>query len=87
MWRNPTPDDSTDDEVKGQWSTYRNLPESEMLLALTLGASLAAQTITDHHITHGQCNRFNYMDEKICIILCHKCLYDNIFLYPLSHLL
>jgi len=32
IWRNALPDDITDDEMKGQWSTYRNLPESEMLL-------------------------------------------------------
>ena len=33
IWRNSLPDDITDDEVKGKWSTYRTLPESEMLLA------------------------------------------------------
>ena len=33
LLRNALPDDITDDEVKGQWSTYRNLPESEILLA------------------------------------------------------
>jgi len=33
IWRNALPEDITDDEMKGQWSTYRSLPESEMLLA------------------------------------------------------
>jgi len=33
IWRNVLPDNITDDEVKGKWSTYRTLPESEMLLA------------------------------------------------------
>ena len=33
IWRNALPEDITDDEMKGQWSTYRNLTESEMLLA------------------------------------------------------
>jgi hypothetical protein len=33
IWRNALPEDITDDEIKGQWSTYRSLPESEMLLA------------------------------------------------------
>jgi len=31
--RNALPDDITDDEVKEQWSTCRNLPDFEMLLA------------------------------------------------------
>ena len=31
IWRNALPDNITDDEMKGQWSTYRNLPESEIL--------------------------------------------------------
>jgi hypothetical protein len=33
IWRNALPEDITDDEMKGLWSTYRSLPESEMLLA------------------------------------------------------
>ena len=31
--RNALPGNITVDEMNGQWSTYRNLPESEMLLA------------------------------------------------------
>jgi hypothetical protein len=34
IWRNALPEDITGDEMKRQWSTYRNLKsESEMLLA------------------------------------------------------
>jgi len=33
LWRNDLPDDITDDEVKEKWSIYRNLTESEMILA------------------------------------------------------
>ena len=31
IWRNALPEDISDDEMKRQWSTYHNLPESEML--------------------------------------------------------
>jgi hypothetical protein len=36
IWRNSLPEDITDDEVKGQWTTCRNLPESDMILAQRL---------------------------------------------------